>query len=344
MKKSLQLFFGIATLASASLLAQPTLTSAGLTPVINDVITNKTVAYVSPGTAGANQTWNLSAMTGTATATSTVVTVASTPYAATFASSSVCIKGSSGSYTYLKNSSAAEQLSGIVVPSGTATITFNYSNVEDLLHFPFNYTNLYTDTWATTFVNAGYTYYRKGTDSVKYDGYGTLILPSGTYNNVSRVHFVQNYQDSTFFTGIGPYIITYRNDEYFWYLNGNHGAIANVFTLTNSATAPTQSGSYMTTIAVGVEEENAIISSCKLFPNPAINNVNISVNLTESQKVEIKLFNTLGTQVNSIFSSEGVLGTNDFKLDVSTLPEGVYFAQIHLDGNLSATRRFVVSK
>src|ERR1700747_1948862 len=98
MKKPLQLFFGIASLASATLLAQPTLTSAGMNPVLGDIYTPKTTSYVAPGTAGANQTWNLSAMTGTTTTTYTAVTVASTPYASTFPSASISLKSSAGAY------------------------------------------------------------------------------------------------------------------------------------------------------------------------------------------------------------------------------------------------------
>jgi hypothetical protein len=37
-------------------------------------------------------------------------------------------------------------------------------------------------------------------------------------------------------------------------------------------------------------------------------------------------------------------GLNNIQLDVATLPEGIYFAQIVLEGNIAATKRFVVSK
>jgi len=331
-------------LTSVSLLAQPVLTATGINPVIGDQFSNKTVGYVSPGSAGAAQTWNLSTMTGTTTTTSTMVTVGSTPNGSSFPNANESGKSSSGTYSYIKTSTGAFQLYGEVAPSGTTSVVFSYSNPEDLLHFPFNYTNSYTDTWASVFTNAGSTYYRKGTDSVKYDGYGTLILPSGSYSNVSRVHFVQNYQDSTYITSFGPYIITYRNDEYFWYLNGNHQPIADVYILTNSVAAPTQSGNYATSITVGIEEENAILSSYKLFPNPAATEASVSIKLTDAQKVEIKLFNSLGAQVKPSVIGEGSQGSNEYRLDVSTLPEGIYFAQIHLDGALASTRRFVVSR
>lgn len=345
MKKSLQLFLGLTALASVTMLAQPTITATGCNPVVGDMFTTKTVNYVSPGSAGANQTWNLSAMTGTTTTSYTAVTVASTPYASTFSSASIAYKSSTaGAYGFYNTSSSLFSVKGLVVPQGTTTVVFNYSNPEDYMHYPLNYNSSYVDAFQATFTSAGYNYVRRGVDSVKYDGYGTLTLPSGSYNNVMRVHFVESYQDSTFFPGFGPYIITYHNDMYMWYQNGNHYSLASVFNLTSSLSSPTTGGNYLTNIAVGVEEENARLNSCKLFPNPAANSVSVSVDLSESQKVEIKLFNTLGAQVNSAVSAEGIAGANDFKLDVSTLPEGVYFAQIHLDGNLSTTRRFVVSR
>jgi len=337
MKKSLHLFIVVFLFAGAGIIAQPSLTSGALNPVLGDVFSQKTVAYVSPGNAGANQTWNLSTMTGTITTTSTMVTVGSTPNGSSFPNANEASNSGGGSYGYLKTSATALQNCGVV----TGTVVMSYSNLEDLLHFPFNYTNNYTDTWATTFANGGSTYYRKGTDSITYDGYGTLILPSGSYSNVSRVHFVQNYRDSTFVGS--PFIITYRNDEYIWYLNGNHAAIASVFTLTNSFTGATTGGNYLNNIVAGINEPGCVINSYGLFPNPATNQVNLSVELNQNQKVQIKLFNSLGAQTGYI-TADGFQGNNEYKINVSDLPEGVYFAQIHLDGNLVTTRRFIIAR
>jgi hypothetical protein len=55
------------------------------------------------------------------------------------------------------------------------------------------------------------------------------------------------------------------------------------------------------------------------------------------------LFNSLGMLTGTL-SAEGLQGSNGYKFDVSTLPEGVYFAQVHLNGTLSTTRKFVVSR
>jgi hypothetical protein len=344
MKKSLHLFFGIALFASASLLAQPVLTATGCNPVAGNTQTLTNTNAISPGSAGANQTWNLGSLASTGTATTTYSNSASTPYGTTFPSANLSALAGTV-YAYYKTSATAFQYYGLNATSGTKTV---YSDPEDYMHYPFSYTNSYTDNVVavTTNTSSPNPTYRRGSTTVTADGYGTVTTPVGTFGGAMRVHFAQNYQDSANFGGT-PFITTYVNDEYMWYLNGNHTAIAAVFTLTTTfggSPSTTTGGSYLNNVIAGIEEQSDQLNSASLFPNPAVNTIHISGNFTEAQKVEIKLFNTLGAQVNSTVFAEGITGTYNFKLDVSTLPEGVYFAQIHLDGNLNTTRRFVVSR
>jgi hypothetical protein len=331
-----------------SAIAQPTLTATGINPVIGDNIAEHNANYVSPGSAGAIQTWNLSGI-GTGTlSTNTGEAVSSTPYASSYANANVAFSGASGTeYLYFKTSTSALQNWGEAVTSGTTSVQFVYSNPEDFLHFPFAYTNTYTDSWQATFTSGGSPYYRKGNTTVTADGYGTLTTPAGTFSNVMRVHFVQVYTDSTNISGFGPYVINYDNDEYMWWLNNNHYPIATVssFTsVTSFTTSVSQSATYVGGVVAGIDEQADIITSCNLFPNPAANSININLSLTESQAVELKLFNSLGAQVLSSINKEGMQGENNYKLDISTLPEGIYFVQLHLDGNLTSTKRFIVTK
>jgi hypothetical protein len=158
MKKSTLLLLVAGGFCSA-LVAQPVLTSAGIMPVVGSSYTSVTSAYASPGNSGANQTWNL-ALTNNGTGTATGVTPSSTPYAASFPGATVAFN--SGAYAYYKGTSSAWQNCGYV--SGSTVIS--YSNLEDMLHFPFTYNDTYTDTWSATFVSASYTYYRTGTTTV----------------------------------------------------------------------------------------------------------------------------------------------------------------------------------
>lgn len=334
---------------NVSALAQPTLTAAGINPVIGDHITNNTGNYTNPGSAGANQTWNLSSIgTGTAQPCN-IVSTSSTPNGSQFSSASLASSyttTSSGTYQYYKTSSSALQNDGISITSSSTTINFIYSNPEDFLHFPFTYNNTFTDPWACTFVNGGYTYYRNGNTSVTADGYGTLTTPAGTFSGVTRLHFVQIYKDSANIGGF-DYILNYHNEEYMWYLNNNHSTIATVSSFTGTSTfttSITQTGSYMSNVVSRIENPSSYILSSNLFPNPATSSTHLTVSLTEAKAVDVKLFNALGAEVGKIVHTEGMPGTNDITLDISSFPDGIYFAEIRLEGILAESKRFIVSK
>lgn len=338
-KKLLNLMTGCLVLVCSVSQAQPTLTAAGINSVIGESFTlnSYTSATVSPGNAGASQTWDLSSMSGTSGGLTNVVNPSSTPNGTSFPSSNIAWSNAGGSVSYLKTSATALQFYGGL--SGTTVMS--YSNPEDFLHFPFAYTNTFSDPWAVQFLSGGYTFYRTGTTTVTADSYGTLITPNGTYSNIMRVHYVQVYQDSAY---IGtPYIITYNNDEYIWYKEGTHVQIATVYTLTSSAGGPYTGGSYATG-SVGIDNSTDLIRSSNLFPNPASDKVTIDFTLTENQKVEVRLFNSVGQQVEINKIAEGIQGDNTLQLDIANLPEGIYFAQIILNGNIAATERFVIVK
>jgi len=42
--------------------------------------------------------------------------------------------------------------------------------------------------------------------------------------------------------------------------------------------------------------------------------------------------------------ADGFQGSNTLNLSVATLPDGIYFAQIFLDGEKAVTKRFIVNR
>lgn len=325
--------FGLLPFAAA---AQPTLTASGINPVIGDVLTTHTTQYVSPGSAGANQTWNLSAMTSSGSSASTGVAPSSTPYSSSFPTASVAFGPTS--YVYYKTSSSAFQMNGIVNGAGTVIA---YSDLEDMLRFPTAYNNSYTDSWSATFVQASYTYYRTGSTTVTADGWGTLTTPAGTFTNVMRVHFVQTYQDSTYIANM-PFVINYQNDEYMWYLNGNHSPVAAVYDLTTTSGSFT-GGFYLQNVVSGTEEQE-IESSLSLFPNPATDNISLTYTVSAAQDVAVSIYDATGKLVRNEPQTQSAEGENVIRIYIGDLPEGVYFATITTEANIPVTRRFVVSQ
>jgi len=343
MKKNLPAFLVSALLMLGSMcFAQPILTSTGVNPVIGDSLIYKIGNWVNPGNQGVNQTWNLSSITVANTINEAVVASSSTPNGSSFPNSNICFKYAGiNVFSYFKTSSSSWQSYGAFDQG----VTMAFSNPEDVLHFPFTYNNSYIDTWASNFVSSGTAYYRTGTDSVTADGYGMLITPKGNFSNVLRVHFVQNYQDSADIGG-SPYIITYHNDEYMWYSNGNHSPIALVTTVITSTNPNPQSAAQYLDNAVSTSiEENNFVIGYNIFPNPVADFLNLDIKLIKNNKAEIRVFNSIGAQVLNTRYYNGMEGDNNFKINIENLPPGIYQAQVILDGKTSsATRRFVVIK
>ncbi len=319
--------------------AQPILTATGTNPVIGDSYTFNNGAYVSPGNSGVSQTWNFSSMSGTSAGLTNVVAPSITPNASSFSNANIAaLNNTAGTCNYYKKTSSAIQSYGV---TGSSTV-IPYSNPEDFLHFPFAYTNTFTDPWEGQFSSGGYTFYRTGTTIVTADGWGTLITPAGTYTDVMRVHFVENYQDSAFLGT--PYITTYVNDQYMWYKESVHVQLASVFILTPSTGSAYTGGTYTSTIVTGISNPEGFIGSSNIFPNPAMGKITVDFTLSENKSLEIQLYNEFGQQAAVNQSAEGVLGLNTITLNVATLPQGIYFAHILVEGNIAASKRFVVVK
>lgn len=316
-------------------IAQPTITATGVNPVIGESYNIQNCNYINPGNAGANQTWNLSAMTGTSVTSTSYVAPSSTPSGSSFPNSNIAWSIPSSTVSYYKTSSTALQYYGIA----SGSLIMSYSNPEDVLHYPFTYNNTYSDSWYTVFFNGAYTFYRRGTTNVTADGYGTLITPAGNYNDVLRVHLVQSYRDSAYIGG--PYIINYHNDEYRWYKEGTHIQIANVYTITIPGLSTTTGASYL--VSNSAIDQPTVPANVSLFyPNPASDRIFFNICLDKNEKIEMVLYNTLSLKMGKTFIWNGFKGENTVSIDLDNFAEGVYFAQILLNGALVSNERFMI--
>lgn len=346
MKKNLlSILSAITLLSSVAAIAQPTLNAANSNPVTGDVLTLQQYSYISPGNSGGSQTWNFSSITQ-----STNAAIAYS-YAAVSASNAAIFPnanqqyGSSTTFGFNKISTTALQNYG--VKQGTVNIV--YSNPEDQMHYPFTMGGSYSDPFLATFTSSGSTFERRGTTTVNADAYGTLQLPSGTFSNVLRVHFVQDYQDSTDMPGFGPYIITYLNDEYMWYLPNNHMPIFSTYSLTmdNGFSAPTSStgSNKLGTIVSGINEQVNYIKSLNFYPNPTSNGVlNLDLNLNDNINYEIVIVDNLGREVLRTKSDDGITGYNFKTIDISSLESGLYNFEVVTGTIKLVNKKIIVNK
>lgn len=88
--------------------------------------------------------------------------------------------------------------------------------------------------------------------------------------------------------------------------------------------------------SVGVNENQALLNSISLYPNPAQNTININLGLAASGNIQV--LNTLGQVVKTAAFDKS--GGQKLTLDIGTLPTGVYFVKVTM-GNAAKTLRLV---
>lgn len=333
MKKHLPLFI-LLLLLSISTIAQVTITATSINPMVGESFNISKGNYVNPGSAGANQTWNLTGLS-TGSSTTNVVSPGSIIIGGNFPNANVCLNNATANTSYFyKTSTSALEFHG----KNENSLTYIYSNVEEILHFPFTHLDSFADSWNNQYQNGAYTFYQRGNTKVKADGYGTLITPFGTYNNIMRVHVYQSWIDSTYQIGT-PMITTNTRDEYKWYMNGVHVPLATSYSQVNNLSGQTFGSTFLVN-TVGLNDYANNNNNYFLFPNPAKTNLNIAFHSVQGNELEVKIINALGAVVKKEEIQAGIYSA---VINIEELTNGVYFAQIK-NGNTIETKRFVVSK
>jgi hypothetical protein len=93
-----------------------------------------------------------------------------------------------------------------------------------------------------------------------------------------------------------------------------------------------------------IDEIAGFNNNYTVYPVPASEQIKLDFTLSENKTVVARIYNTLGEQVQTEQTKSGVQGNNEIQIQIAELPEGIYFAQILLDGNVAGTKRFIVSK
>jgi len=98
----------------------------------------------------------------------------------------------------------------------------------------------------------------------------------------------------------------------------------------------------METVIVEGIENLSLSSNWSLFPNPANEQLNVSVNLPQSATITLGITNILGQRISS--SSHNLIqGTSTITKNISALSPGTYFITLS-DGFYSSTQKFVIAR
>lgn len=193
----------LALLPCLKVSAQPTITSADL-PVAGlafTVIQDST--YIAPVPAGgANVTWDYSGLQNLLTDTIGFVASAGTPYASSFPGSNLASQADNlTDWTYSTTNSSGFYIDGGATPS----FILRYNPPTLFIPVPFTYnqtrSNIARFVQDTAFVDTTGTprnlrFILNIQSNFLSDGYGSLILPNGTFNNILRIRNTEIVYDS----------------------------------------------------------------------------------------------------------------------------------------------------
>jgi hypothetical protein len=308
-------FFTISIIAASvfggNLMAQPVvLNGSNLPPVGYTDSVAMTTSSMSPGAPGANVTWDFSSLPAVKGGKFTIVSPSSTPFASSFPSSTYAIKLDITGiplpiYEYDIVSASKYEVIGSNISGGGGS---DYTpNPKTIIPFPFNFNNVVVDT----FEKVGSS---PSSVTITYDGYGTLITPFGTYNNVIR-----SKRD---FGGTDYFYEWYRVSPILWQVANYNNQ--------------TQGYTFLGTSPVGVEDllnESALV---KLYPNPMTNSsvISISSNIKEGMFV---LTDISGRVVKKV-----ALSNNSAILYRDDIPSGLYSYSILNNNNVIARGKLTI--
>lgn len=92
----------------------------------------------------------------------------------------------------------------------------------------------------------------------------------------------------------------------------------------------------------GFEESTIIESSFQAYPNPVVEEIRLNLELTESQNVNLEVFDMMGKLIKAR-DLGWQQSLNNFSMSMSDVPEGIYFLRISA-GSAGLTKKVVVSR
>ena len=329
-----------ATLSSNFAFAQVTLTTTTSTPLPGDTYVEYGSSSNIIGASGANITWDYSNL-DQSLVTDTLQYLGCAPDLGcdTFQNVGLVMQQPrmDNNVFYSVNGSAFTY-------SGQGFQTaIKYSNGKDLLRFPFTYGSSYIDTFAANTINVApdnqFTHYYYGTETVTCDGYGTLILPNGTTDNVLRIHRIEVTTDSAVYEAVGTTIKTILH-SYMWFSTTQRIELMDLYTsvVDGDSTRPMYNVFYnkqipTTTAVKNVNKANAL----SIYPNPTNGIVNIQYSNANGNSIRISIADVTGREVSVID------GTNSGQVQYNTsnLQPGLYFVRLQSDNGI-ITRKLEV--
>jgi hypothetical protein len=298
---------------------------------------------LTAGAAGTNITWDFSAIDSIGIVHRNTMAPSATPYPTLYPTANTAEKIISGtSYTYQFYNSSSDSFN-IVGASGNLIDSTRYFNDDKSMVLPFTYTDSFWDSSIyTAYILGGYSNRSHQSRTTTSDGYGTLILPNGTFNNILR-YYVDTYRTDSLFSGSSFMSVSlWYTREYFWVSQDYKGYLFYLNTIKNKNGVPqnTRSSNYtfspIPVLSTASKNIAASDEGVVLYPNPVPNTFFIESN-TVFNNAELTLYSISGQILLNMKNIEGK------KISVNTvgLSKGLVYYTITQKFH-KATGKFII--
>ncbi|MGG7469950.1 T9SS type A sorting domain-containing protein [Chryseobacterium arthrosphaerae] len=289
---------------------------------------------LTPGSSGANVSWDFSQYVSAITTTQTRYDCpAGNANCSDFNQANKIIasiaSGGAENYSYFKYANNELSTLGTKSINNGVTTYYTFTDPSLELKFPITYLQSFTDSWAGHSTPASVT--ETGTNTVTVDAYGTLKTALGTFPNTLRVKIEKNITSNT--AGGPTAHVTFVG--YTWISSDYVGALLTIgFSETSMVGLPTIYGRALSygknTVTLGTEDIADDNRKVDIYPNPSSHYVNLK-NGDKVVKIEV---NDVGGRKIAVFNKTD-------RIDISTFPSGIYFFTITLKDGKTETRKII---
>ena len=338
------------TVLSCSVFGQITINSSdianqfgvGNSATLHDVETTTTINI---GTQGGGNNWDFTSMQNGTSTVLTSVDPATTPHINEFPGADIAphtmgmYQGEQAElWEYSQLDGSFDYMGNAIVltsqPTDLFTIKDNPPSQDAVFPLTYNthWTQTFTESYArndTTFIQSTYSI------DVTVDAYGTMTLPGGDSFAALRSRYVEvegtdTTVDYNFFSLSGALVSLYASDSnppvsgsisidgYNW----------NLQTTTGVELIDNLPGEYFL-------NQN--------YPNPFNPNTAINFSIPQTAFVSLKIFNSLGEEVETLVAEELNAGNYKYDWNAENLTSGVYFYKLQ-SGNFVETKKMILLK
>jgi hypothetical protein len=328
-----KILFCLGLLLSSQVLTAQTLTCQTHCSTPGQIFSVKTSSPIGYGL-GTNQLWNCTQILAVYPTPFQVsfVSPASVPAASLYPQANV-VKLRTGGGQYGDYYILHTDNNGV---RGALSTSSSLSAEPMLLPLPFSYGNTYSQSILSTIVSGSDTIINTEVRTFTAVGTGTLLLPSGTFDDVISVHGKSTLSSTK--NGL-PFDYVYYDKMYFYYSHKIAYPLA--YTSYKSDTSPTASAPYtefIDAIVTGIEGRDMDeLGPILLYPNPA--NAGVKIELPFSITGKVILANSMGAKLKEIND----VTVDVLNFDLTEYPTGMYFL-LFSDNFHSISKKLLISR